>query len=177
MIPEKLLVTDLRDSQWLSKALEDLNFHVENVLDISREQTVQAKLSKIKAFQSSKPIARMCVVVDNGMLGMSCFPNNTVDIRKHGFKDGWRSKSAREVAWILAGFGHDAMKDDIWFTSDTHFGHANIIKYCNRPYKDTEEMNADLIKRWNSTVGKDDLVWHLGDFSLGGIKVLKTVFP
>lgn len=51
-----------------------------------------------------------------------------------------------------------------WFTADTHFGHANIIKYCNRPFKDSVEMNETIIENWNKVVGKQDLVFHLGDF-------------
>ena len=53
----------------------------------------------------------------------------------------------------------------IWFTSDTHFGHANIIKYCVRPWKTVEEMNEALVANWNATVGVRDEVWHLGDFA------------
>ncbi len=54
-----------------------------------------------------------------------------------------------------------------WFTADTHFGHANIIKYCNRPFKDSVEMNETIISNWNKVVKKDDLVYHLGDFCFG----------
>lgn len=54
----------------------------------------------------------------------------------------------------------------IFFTADTHFGHYNIIKHCNRPFSDTREMDAELIKRWNETVSTEDVVWHLGDLSL-----------
>lgn len=57
----------------------------------------------------------------------------------------------------------------VFFTSDTHFGHANIIKYCARPYSSVEEMNRDLIERWNSVVGPLDTIYHLGDFSLGKV--------
>jgi calcineurin-like phosphoesterase family protein len=53
---------------------------------------------------------------------------------------------------------------EIFFTSDSHFGHANIIKYCDRPYADTKEMDADMIHQWNSVVGHNDIVYHLGDF-------------
>lgn len=56
----------------------------------------------------------------------------------------------------------------VFFTSDTHFNHANIIRYCQRPFKDTAEMNETLIANWNRTVGNDDIVFHLGDFCLGG---------
>lgn len=55
----------------------------------------------------------------------------------------------------------------IWFTSDTHFGHANIIGYCGRPFADVEEMNRTMIERWNARVGAEDIVYHLGDFAFG----------
>lgn len=55
----------------------------------------------------------------------------------------------------------------IFFTSDTHFGHENIIKYCARPFASVEEMDAEIIKRWNATVSKTDIVYHLGDFAFG----------
>lgn len=53
-----------------------------------------------------------------------------------------------------------------FYTSDTHFGHANIIKYCNRPFASAGEMDDALVARWNEVVGKSDEVWHLGDFSM-----------
>lgn len=55
----------------------------------------------------------------------------------------------------------------IYLTSDTHFNHANIIGYCNRPWATVDDMNAGLVERWNSTVGPDDTVFHLGDFAMG----------
>lgn len=63
----------------------------------------------------------------------------------------------------------------MFFVSDTHWGHANIIKYSNRPFADVNEMNEALIKNWNDQVGLKDEVWHLGDFAFMGIRDFKSV--
>lgn len=55
----------------------------------------------------------------------------------------------------------------VFFISDLHFGHLNIIKYSNRPFKDLEEMEDALIKNWNRTVGKNDVVFYGGDLVYG----------
>jgi len=52
-----------------------------------------------------------------------------------------------------------------WFTADSHLGHANIIRFCNRPFNDVDEMDTKLIENWNSKVGPKDEVYHLGDFA------------
>lgn len=51
----------------------------------------------------------------------------------------------------------------ILFTSDLHFGHENVLKFDNRPFADVDEMDAELMRRWNAKVGKADLVYVLGD--------------
>jgi len=56
---------------------------------------------------------------------------------------------------------------NVFFTSDTHFYHTNIIEFCNRPFKNMEDMNETLIANWNKAVGPDNIVFHLGDFCLG----------
>lgn len=56
--------------------------------------------------------------------------------------------------------------DKLYFTSDTHFGHFNISKYCDRPYTSRSEMDKDLIERWNNVVPEDGIVVHCGDFML-----------
>jgi calcineurin-like phosphoesterase family protein len=52
-----------------------------------------------------------------------------------------------------------------FYISDTHFGHANIIEYCKRPFTGTLEMEYALIQAWNRKVAVNDEVWFLGDFT------------
>ncbi len=63
----------------------------------------------------------------------------------------------------------------VWFTSDTHYYHANIIRYSKRPYKDVDEMNNMLIANFNSKVQPGDTVYHLGDFGFADQQKLKNV--
>ena len=56
---------------------------------------------------------------------------------------------------------------DTWFTSDFHLGHFNIIRYCNRPFADTREMDEVILDRLNALVKPKDTLYFLGDFCLG----------
>ena len=58
--------------------------------------------------------------------------------------------------------------DDVMFTADNHFGHNNIIKFCNRPFKDANHMTEVMVERWNAAVRPDQTVSHLGDFAYKG---------
>jgi len=51
-----------------------------------------------------------------------------------------------------------------WVTADWHLGHKNIIRYCNRPFKNVTEMDRTIIENHNSAVGMNDIVYFLGDF-------------
>lgn len=62
---------------------------------------------------------------------------------------------------------------DVFFISDLHVGHANVIKFDGRPFVNTDEMHIELIKRWNSVVGSDSIVYFLGDLSFGGTSITK----
>lgn len=61
----------------------------------------------------------------------------------------------------------------VYVISDTHFGHENIIKYCNRPFKSVNEMDSYMIQQWNKTVHNDDIVIHCGDFCFGNSEKIK----
>ena len=63
----------------------------------------------------------------------------------------------------------------IYFTSDSHFGHPNIIEFCKRPFRDINEMNQTLIENWNRKVPEDAIVFHLGDFAFGGQPFWKEI--
>jgi calcineurin-like phosphoesterase family protein len=54
----------------------------------------------------------------------------------------------------------------VWFTADTHFGHAGALGLYRRPFASVAAMDAAMVARWNEVVGLDDEVWHLGDFAL-----------
>src|SRR3990167_3629454 len=60
--------------------------------------------------------------------------------------------------------------NNIWFTSDHHFGHTNIIKFCDRPFASVDEMDQVLVDTWNKNIQPRDTVIHLGDFTLRNAK-------
>jgi len=51
---------------------------------------------------------------------------------------------------------------NIWFTADFHFGHSNIIRYCNRPFLSVEEMDRTILDRLNASVKANDILYFLG---------------
>lgn len=69
-------------------------------------------------------------------------------------------------------------KGNVWFTSDTHFRHKNIIKYCPKSrgqFKSPEEMDEAIVENWNSVVKPEDTVWHLGDVAFCGSDYLANI--
>ena len=60
---------------------------------------------------------------------------------------------------------------NVWFSADFHFGHSNIIRYCDRPFASATEMDEAILDRVNESVTADDELYFLGDFCIGGPKV------
>ena len=59
------------------------------------------------------------------------------------------------------------MTKKVFAVSDLHFGHNNIIRFCNRPFANSEAMDTHLIDEWNRRVSEDDVVKVIGDFAMG----------
>ena len=64
-------------------------------------------------------------------------------------------------------FNEITNKDKIYFFSDAHFDHSNIIRYCRRPFHSTGQMNRELVARWNNVVGENESIYFLGDMTFG----------
>ena len=144
--------------------------------------------TKISQWISANEVKSFAIVVDGNNIGDigNAYANNAICC------DAFSEAQAKNVCWMLSNYNNAIAKDDdVFFVSDTHFGHANIIKYCNRPWNsgkdeagnifvsndDVERMDNELVKRWNSVVGKNSIVWHLGDFSFGGKSTAERIFP
>jgi len=54
-----------------------------------------------------------------------------------------------------------------WYTADTHFGHENVMKFCNRPFSSVQQMDTALIANMRDQVGESDDLWIIGDFAFG----------
>ena len=64
----------------------------------------------------------------------------------------------------------------VFFIADTHFGHENILRFCNRPFNNAAEMDACIYDNWSAVVGQNDTVYHLGDVVFRDReKVLETI--
>ena len=138
-------------------------------------------------FNRNHKICNFAILTKNIEKFSRSFPNNVIDINGKS-----KEKLLRCIKWVL-NKGRKNMEelDNIWVTSDSHFFHGSIIKYCNRPWNsgkdsdgniivtqnDIDEMNEEMIRRWNSVVPNDGIVYHLGDFALGDRNKIKEILP
>jgi len=132
-------------------------------------------IDPLSLYNLAKDQGYICIATKYPKLYHSIFPNAVVDVNIH--QDNY-FKLAKEISYYLTNFGREKpMTNSTFFTSDTHFYHENIIKYCSRPFSSVDEMNKAMIDNWNNVVGKNDIVWHLGDFCFGKKDNIMEIFP
>jgi hypothetical protein len=94
------------------------------------------------------------VTTEGANAGSSCAASRFATARKAPL----RRRVAREITREMP---------NIWFTADFHFGHSNIIRYCNRAFRNVEEMDQTILERLNASVKANDILYFLGDFCIG----------
>ncbi len=103
----------------------------------------------------------------------NCFEEGENNIKKIDYEKYVQSRIQTEeinIEQIKQGFFSKIFnigKRKIFFISDTHFDHTNIIKYCKRPFNSTSDMNKAMLNNWNGIVKKNDIVFFLGDIAFG----------
>ena len=160
----------IEEQYWLNDILDGM--YIEGFSDFQYTCAVVGP-DRINAFlETEKDIGCFAIVGKDKAKYASSFPNNFVMLDENDI-----GKTCKNIIYIMTNFGHESRStDNIWFTSDTHFYHQNIIKYCNRPWATAEEMTEGMIARWNSVVGENDKVFHLGDFSFGNRAKVEAAF-
>jgi len=81
-----------------------------------------------------------------------------------------RPSGSRSPTWLDRRESHMVVKSRasrVWFVADPHFDHANIIRYCHRPFDNVDDMNRVLLANWRAAIRSDDLVFFLGDMCFG----------
>lgn len=78
-------------------------------------------------------------------------------------------RSVKSLAQGLPRWSSGHLPEDVdpWLWSDQHLGHANIIKYCGRPFRHVAEMDEKFFTEWNANVGPEDTVVFVGDLAMG----------
>jgi calcineurin-like phosphoesterase family protein len=137
-------------------------------------------LAELMAASGRGEIYRYVILTANPEKFSTAFISNNVI----GIAGKTAAQIAKDVEWVFSDFGQNVKKsedDKVFFCSDLHFNHRNIIKYCNRPWNsgkdengelvvtddDLARMNDDLVKNFNSVVSPDSVTWFLGDFCMG----------
>jgi len=90
--------------------------------------------------------------------------------RREALSQYWWRKTIEKLRELLSPPQEERLPisgKSVYFIGDTHFDHKNIIKYCHRPFSNVAEMNETIKKNWNNTVGDNDIVYFLGDWTFG----------
>lgn len=154
----------------INKCLYDMDYTNYTNIKLCRDCNLH---SYIKSTLEKENAGSFIIITENPEKYNKYFPNNTLKVTDEINID----KVCKCIIYTMSNFGREYKNmSKIFVCSDSHFYHENIIKYCNRPYSSVDEMNADMIEKWNSVVGSDDIIIHLGDFCFGGKEKIKNIF-
>ena len=103
-----------------------------------------------------------------------------IDIYRDDLREalGRGGKTYRAMSLALDKYGEGVLgapDEEVKVWSDLHIGHANIIRYCDRPFRDVEEMDATLRTNWQLGVEPGQTLVCVGDIWLGGASVPRAV--
>lgn len=175
-------------SFWLNEISQKLNLKKSRFFDVIKLSSWDEAPGKVSSWMSVNEVKAFAIVVrgQNAESLAKSYANNVICC------DQFSEATAKDVYWLLSNYKNAVLADDnLFITSDSHFCHTNIIKYCNRPWNsgkdeagniivtedDVKHMDEEMVKRWNSVVGKNSIVYHLGDFSFGGKETAERIFP
>jgi calcineurin-like phosphoesterase family protein/2'-5' RNA ligase len=125
-------------------------------------------LSDKEDFEINTNMIRICILRNSMIL-------YEYDLNLHRFLNRQQAKNKVLFRRELEELNEEPIKitldktniNNIFLTGDLHLNHTNIITYCNRPFSSVKEMNRVLVDNWNKTVGKEDMIFYLGDLAFG----------
>ena len=189
----KSLLTATRSSLWIDREPGSRIFHITVGLNLKEaaaagiwEQLCKDVAAGVSHHENgcregSVHSARRAAYIDLDLLSVTLFRNARaiaafdlpsgcwIERREMFRKERWEAslRLYRHRMGLELDVPVYAAEPEVFFASDLHFGHENIIKYCGRPFSDANEMDRVLIRNWNCRVRKDDGVYFLGDMRYG----------
>lgn len=137
---------------------EPFEFHSTIAMHLNRDKAEEIKRNIIHCKRYSHRMLRATLLKNNRILV-------EYDFCLERMLDREKALSKETLSETFERCAGEQKLQQIFVTSDLHLGHANIIKYCHRPFKDVYDMNRTLVYNWNSTIRKDDIVYFLGDLA------------
>ncbi|HII81582.1 MAG TPA: hypothetical protein HA261_14620 [Methanosarcina sp.] len=137
---------------------EPFEFHSTIAMHLSRDKAEEIKRSINHDKRYSHRMLRVTLLKGGKIL-------SEYDFCLKRMLDREKALSKQILSQTFEKCASEQKSQQIFITSDLHLGHANIIKYCNRPFKNVYDMNKTLVYNWNSTIRKDDIVYFLGDLA------------
>lgn len=139
---------------------EPFEFHSTIAMHLSREEAEEIKRGTVHDKRYSHRMLRATLLRNGKILA-------EYDFCLRRMLDRRKALSKQVLSETFDKCTSEQKPQQIFIISDLHLGHTNIIKHCNRPFKDVHDMNRTLVYNWNSTIRRDDIVYFLGDLAYG----------